>query len=547
LHQIGLLKLQSLSIRQKVAITPAIAIAVLCILAIVCWSALDEYRNQIINSYKELVLSKDQALRLPHTLGRIRTELYKLTIWSQFGVPGSERDAAIAAMRADLRLIKDTAAGLETYLSVEELRENLEHFEQGVEIAIASIQKSPIVGFSATRRVERVYEQAIHEAEAIAVIAEARFDRRINEMATEFNHLLQRFSMIALAACVVIIFAAYGSASAIAKPVRDLAAIVNRFSRGHLEADIPWSSRRDEIGLIARAIESFKTSLLRNRELEREREQTNQRLEHKVAERTRELDEQATRLAEALNKERELNGLQRQFVSMVSHEFRTPLAIIDGSAQRILRRLDQLPTERMEIGLTKIRTAVARLTDLMESVLSAARLEAGSIKYEPAPCKMDKLVEDLCHNYQELNSKHKIIANVGKLPPMVHVDVSLIRQVFSNLISNAIKYSPEGTEVLIVGESDEHGGVQVSVQDQGYGIPADELDKLFDRYFRASTSTGIVGTGIGLHLVKMLVEMHAGTVTVSSTVGEGTCFTVRLPPSSVNQAEVISEGCQFVA
>lgn len=279
----------------------------------------------------------------------------------------------------------------------------------------------------------------------------------------------------------------------------------------------------------------------------RERDQAKQQLELKVTERTRELDEQATRLADALDKERELNGLQRQFVSMVSHEFRTPLAIIDGSAQRILRRINTIPTDRLETTLITMRTAVARLTVLMESVLSAARLEAGSIKYEPAPCKLGELIEDLCSNHQNIDTSHKIITEIENLPPIVHVDVSLVRQAFSNLISNALKYSAEGTRIWVIGKVADHGGVQVSVRDEGYGIPAAELYNLFDRYFRASTSIGIVGTGIGLHLVKMLVEMHGGDVTLASTVGEGKIFTVDFPSSLNEPTSMIDEKSQAVA
>ena len=104
-----------------------------------------------------------------------------------------------------------------------------------------------------------------------------------------------------------------------------------------------------------------------------------------------------------------------------------------------------------------------------------------------------------------------------------------MRQVFSNLVSNAVKYSPDGTRIWVEGKVDDDGSVLIAVHDEGVGIPADEIDKLFERYFRASTSVGIIGTGIGLHMVKALVTMHGGDVNVSSVVGKGTTFSVRLP------------------
>ena len=258
-------------------------------------------------------------------------------------------------------------------------------------------------------------------------------------------------------------------------------------------------------------------------------EQHRDHLEELVSERTQELAEQKERLAQALERELELNGLQRQFVSMVCHEFRTPLAIIDGSAQRVVRRHDKINPEQLLGSIGKIRTAVVRLTDLIESVLDAARLEAGSLKYEPETCRFDVMIEEVCSNYRELNPRYSIMAEVDELQHNVFADIKLMRQVVSNLVGNAVKYSPEGTEVCVRGMTTDDGGVSISVSDNGVGIPEAELARLFERFFRASTSTGIVGTGIGLHLVKTVVDLHGGRVDVASKPGEGSTFTIDLP------------------
>jgi len=242
-----------------------------------------------------------------------------------------------------------------------------------------------------------------------------------------------------------------------------------------------------------------------------------------------EQSEQAERLAVALKREKELSGLQRQFVSMVCHEFRTPLAIIDGNAYRLINRHNTMTPDRLELTLGKIRLSVNRLTDLIESVLSAARLESGSIKFEPQPCDPTEMIREVIANYQEVYPQHRIVADLEPLPSEFVMDIKLMRQVISNLLGNAIKYSPEGTCVWVDGSSTDCGSFAVSVRDEGVGIPAAELDRLFERFFRASTSTGIAGTGIGLHIVKTLVDLHGGGVNVESEEEKGTVFSVHLP------------------
>jgi signal transduction histidine kinase len=303
----------------------------------------------------------------------------------------------------------------------------------------------------------------------------------------------------------IVIAATIGVAvSGLVRPVLDITETMETLAGGDLTVAIPATERRDEIGKMARSLEVFKAN--------------------------------AEHLQEALNKERELNGLQRQFVSMVSHEFRTPLSVIDGNAQRMIRRMDRLSPERLSEGLTKIRHSVVKLTDLMESVLNAARLEEGRIAYAPEACSLKEVLEDLAGSYRDIYGDRDVILSVDDLPSEILADAKLLRQVFSNLLSNACKYSGPGSHVWIEGWRDGPDGLTVSIRDEGVGIPPDEVKQLFDRFFRASTSTGIAGTGIGLHLVQHFVGLHDGNVEVTSTVGRGTTFSVHLPyrqPTSV--------------
>ncbi len=338
----------------------------------------------------------------------------------------------------------------------------------------------------------------------------------------------QSLASIAAAALVVAITLAliFGLLRATAlRPLRQLTGITHRLADGDIEVEIEGRNRIDELGMLARSLDVFRTNLIKKQALEAEQEEMLELLET-----------QNQRLETSLDKERELNGLQRQFVSMVSHEFRTPLAIIDGNAQRIMKRQGPIAPERLQNGLHKIRGSVVRLINLMESVLSVSRLEAGNVQFQPQPSDLSEIVEEVCANHREVNSDHELIADVTRLPSQLSIDANLMRQVVSNLISNATKYSAKGTRVWVAGNVADDGRVSISVRDEGPGIPPDELNKLFDRFFRGSASTGIIGTGIGLHIVEVFVNLHGGQIEVVSAEGQGATFTVYLPPSGSSVA-----------
>ena len=241
------------------------------------------------------------------------------------------------------------------------------------------------------------------------------------------------------------------------------------------------------------------------------------------------LDQKRQALEQALDREKEINGLQRQFVSMVSHEFRTPLAIIDGNAQRMTRRAAENLTDRQCSSLKKIRNAVVRLTELMESVLSVARLEDGRISLDPQPCSLSDIIREMIISYGEINTDRRFELDLNRLPDEIVADHKLLRQVFSNLLSNAVKYSPDASTIWIDGWKDDQNMAVVAVRDEGVGIPEEEQAKLFQRFFRASTSVGIAGTGIGLHLAAHLVQLHQGSIELESIEGRGSTFRVLLP------------------
>ena len=237
-----------------------------------------------------------------------------------------------------------------------------------------------------------------------------------------------------------------------------------------------------------------------------------------------------------LEKQIELNKLQRQFVSMASHEFRTPLAIIDSTAQRLARRIDSLTREDALARVAQIRKAVSRMAKLMETMLSATRIDEKGITVSVDECDIRHVIVEACEQQMEISPGYKIVSDLENMPDTIRGDSALLCQVFTNLLSNAVKYSPQSPDIHVKGWC-ESQNVVVSVMDHGVGIAEDDLPMLFRRFFRAKSSEGTAGTGIGLNLVKRLVEAHGGALSVRSQEGEGSTFTVRVPIAGPEQEE----------
>ncbi|MDB5491033.1 MAG: his Kinase domain protein [Micavibrio sp.] len=240
----------------------------------------------------------------------------------------------------------------------------------------------------------------------------------------------------------------------------------------------------------------------------------------------KELEIKSAQLAEALHKEQESSALQKQFIGMVSHEFRTPLAIIDGHAQ-MLERQEKLDPVNVKARCKTIRSAVSRLVHMMESVLSSNMLKTGHMDPDPAPFNLGQLITELCTEQADLFRQDAIFWDVSGLKNPVVLDSKMMTLIISNLLSNAVKFSSDNPRIDVTARS-EGDAITISVADNGIGIPDNEIPQIFDRYFRATTSTGIPGSGIGLNLVKSLVSLQKGSIRVESRVGQGTTMTLHL-------------------
>jgi len=255
----------------------------------------------------------------------------------------------------------------------------------------------------------------------------------------------------------------------------------------------------------------------------------NHTLEARVKERTGELETARQDLAKALDAERELGALKNRFVSMVSHEFRTPLGVIMSAVELLRHYEGKLEADQKEELFNDISGATKSMTGLMQQVLLLGRVEAGKLGIRTQPVdlrvSMQKMVDEA---RSILGNKCEVRLSFDGELDQARSDEALLRHIFSNLMSNAIKYSPAGSTVDFSIQREQDDCV-FTIADRGIGIPEADRARLFEAFHRCENVGEIQGTGLGLVIVKRCVEMHSGSLAFESEVGRGTTFTVRLP------------------
>jgi PAS domain S-box-containing protein len=234
-------------------------------------------------------------------------------------------------------------------------------------------------------------------------------------------------------------------------------------------------------------------------------------------------------LERSLAHEKELSELKSRFVSMASHEFRTPLATILAVTESLTTYRHRMTEEQMDRRFTNIREQVAHLKSIMDDVLQLARIQSGRVEFKPEPLNLDALCRLVVDELKsQFNRRHPVEYRSDPTLPEQNLDKKLMRQIINNLISNAMKYSPEGKPITVT-LTQEGNAILMRVQDEGIGIPEADLKHLFEPFHRAANVGTISGTGLGLSIVKESVEVHGGTIAVASQEGVGTTFTVSLP------------------
>lgn len=250
--------------------------------------------------------------------------------------------------------------------------------------------------------------------------------------------------------------------------------------------------------------------------------QYRQSLEEKVKERTH-------KLQAALEKEKELVTLKSRFASMVSHEFRTPLATIRLSVNHIKKYKSRMSPDAIDSKIKVVQQQVDHMTHMLEEVLTLGKAEESKIQISKRKVNMEAFFTGIQEEVENIfKNSHTIHRKLNMQQHEIETDVDLLRNVFINLLSNAIKFSPGKTDIFLEGHQ-EGKMLIVQVRDEGLGIPEEELPKIFDPFHRGTNVATIQGTGLGLSIVKKAVDLIGGEITVSSKHNEGTVFTVTIP------------------
>lgn len=248
-----------------------------------------------------------------------------------------------------------------------------------------------------------------------------------------------------------------------------------------------------------------------------------------IQELQRALQEKNEELSASLEREKELNQLKSRFVSMVSHEFKTPLTTISLSNNLLKRYGERMAPEQRLEELQVIERTVEHMSELLENVLMVSREEAGKIVFSPETVNVQQLCQKLVERFQAMREEaHTIEFCLTGEQVQGSVDPKLLDHILSNLLSNAIKYSPTGGTVFFefTGDKDEF---VFRIRDEGIGISEADQQHLFESFHRGDNVGNIKGTGLGLSIVKQLVELHGGTISAESELNQGTTFTVVLP------------------
>ncbi|WNZ44231.1 ATP-binding protein [Leptolyngbya boryana CZ1] len=246
--------------------------------------------------------------------------------------------------------------------------------------------------------------------------------------------------------------------------------------------------------------------------------------------------QRAEALQQSLAQQKELSELKLRFFSMVSHEFRTPLSLILGSAQLLAESLKPLHDPIKLKNLNRIHVSAKAMTQLLSDMLTLARADAGQLEFHPAWVEMQTFCLNLIEDSQLFSESRRSIKFIQQgSTTHAWVDEKLLYSILSNLLSNAIKYSPiDSTIYFTFKDQIEH--MIFEIKDEGIGIGIEDQQKLYDPFSRGKNARGILGTGLGLAIVKKCLDVHQGTIDVESTLGSGSTFTIQIPHAKLQDS-----------
>lgn len=269
----------------------------------------------------------------------------------------------------------------------------------------------------------------------------------------------------------------------------------------------------------------------------------NAELEAKVEERTiilkealQRLEESQIELSEALNNEKQLSEIKSRFVSMASHEFRTPLSTVLSSASLLSKYKGAEDQDKRDRHIAKIKNSVKHLNDILEDFLSLGKLDEGKVEVQYLPFNIKEFIEEVTEEVKGLLKPGQRVEYKHEGSEMIKSDKKLLKNILFNLSSNAIKFSPEQGVIELYSKVSD-AGITISVKDYGIGISAADQEHLFSSFFRAANALNIQGTGLGLHLVKRYTDLLGGTINLQSELDKGTLVTIFMPVSNKTEHE----------
>jgi PAS domain S-box-containing protein len=311
-----------------------------------------------------------------------------------------------------------------------------------------------------------------------------------------------------------------------------------------LEVSLSHYRREDELFVIAfvvdisRRKEIEQNMIRQQKELERitnEIKIFNAKLEVKVEERTlilrealQRLEQSQKELSEALEKEKQLSEIKSRFVSMASHEFRTPLSTVLSSASLVSKYTTTEDQDKRTRHIDRIKASVKHLNDILEDFLSLGKLDEGKVRSQTSEFDLEEFITELIDEITGFLKKGQEIHFDYKGNKQVSSDKRLLKNILINLITNAIKFSDEDSSINISADINEMEAV-ISVCDQGIGIPEEDLKHMFSSFYRGANAMNIPGTGLGLHIVKRFLDLMSGRVEIRSKLGGGTTITITIP------------------
>lgn len=305
---------------------------------------------------------------------------------------------------------------------------------------------------------------------------------------------------------------------------RDLAALKKDGTEFPVEISLSFSEANDTFMAIA-----FITDISFRKHSEEALKQSEEQLMVYATELERKVEARTKDLNEALAKERELNELKSKFVSIASHEFRTPLSTILSSISLVDQYNDKGEKDKITKHTQRVRSSVNHLTGILNDFLSLGKLEEGKVEVFIEPVDLKNLFDDLKEEVQ-LKENQSIVIEIQKETEGFKSDSRILRNILLNLISNASKYSEAGTITMRAVSKAKF--IEISIEDQGIGIPESDKKHMFDRFFRASNAGNIQGTGLGLNIVKRYVDLLKGSIWFTSEHKKGTKFFISIPRQS---------------